>query len=105
MCIRDRLLALAVNRGRTGLAWLNLANGDLRLMEIDSTQLPAQLERLRPAALAASRPQRASTNLPAGIAVGSLPIASAADVTALITERGVCPASEAGLLGLFPERA
>ena len=26
-------------------------------------------------------------------------------VTALITERGVCPASEAGLLGLFPERA
>jgi len=25
-------------------------------------------------------------------------------VTALITERGVCPASEAGLLGLFPER-
>jgi methylthioribose-1-phosphate isomerase len=26
-------------------------------------------------------------------------------VTALITERGVCPASEAGLLSLFPERA
>jgi methylthioribose-1-phosphate isomerase len=26
-------------------------------------------------------------------------------VTALITERGVCPASEAGLLALFPERA
>ena len=47
------LLALAVNRGRTGLAWLNLANGDLRLMEIDSTQLPAQLERLRPAEILA----------------------------------------------------
>jgi methylthioribose-1-phosphate isomerase len=26
-------------------------------------------------------------------------------VTALITDRGVCPASEAGLLSLFPERA
>ena len=25
-------------------------------------------------------------------------------VTALITERGVCPASRDGLLGLFPER-
>jgi methylthioribose-1-phosphate isomerase len=26
-------------------------------------------------------------------------------VTGLITERGVCPASSAGLLGLYPERA
>jgi methylthioribose-1-phosphate isomerase len=26
-------------------------------------------------------------------------------VTALITERGVCPASEAGLLSLYPEQA
>ena len=43
------LLALNAQRGRTGLAWLNLANGDLRLMEIDSALLPAQLERLRPA--------------------------------------------------------
>ncbi|TXG79270.1 MAG: DNA mismatch repair protein MutS [Rhodocyclaceae bacterium] len=43
------LLALNAHRGRTGLAWLNLANGDLRLMEIDSALLPAQLERLRPA--------------------------------------------------------
>ncbi len=25
-------------------------------------------------------------------------------VTALVTERGVCPASREGLLGLFPER-
>jgi methylthioribose-1-phosphate isomerase len=25
-------------------------------------------------------------------------------VTSLITERGVCPASREGLLGLFPER-
>lgn len=53
------------------------------------TQLEAELERLRPAALAASRPQRASTNLPADTVVGSLPIASAADVTALITEDAI----------------
>jgi methylthioribose-1-phosphate isomerase len=26
-------------------------------------------------------------------------------VTAFVTERGVCPANEAGLLSLFPERA
>jgi methylthioribose-1-phosphate isomerase len=25
-------------------------------------------------------------------------------VTALITERGICPANRAGLLGLYPER-
>jgi hypothetical protein len=25
-------------------------------------------------------------------------------VTALITERGICPASKQGVLGLFPER-
>ena len=40
-------------RGRTGLAWLNLASGDLRLLEIDGEQLPAQLERLRPAEILA----------------------------------------------------
>jgi DNA mismatch repair protein MutS len=43
------LLALSCHRTRVGLAWLNLANGDLRLMEIDAQALPAQLERLRPA--------------------------------------------------------
>ena len=47
------LLALTVSRGRSGLAWLNLANGDLRLMEVDSAQLPTQLERLRPAEILA----------------------------------------------------
>jgi len=26
-------------------------------------------------------------------------------ITALVTERGVCPATEEGLLALFPERA
>jgi methylthioribose-1-phosphate isomerase len=32
-------------------------------------------------------------------------VTSAGLVTALITERGICPASRDGLLGLFPERA
>ncbi|MBK8335293.1 MAG: DNA mismatch repair protein MutS [Sterolibacteriaceae bacterium] len=47
------LLAVTLNRGRGALAWLNLANGDLRLMDVDSVQLPAQLERLRPAEILA----------------------------------------------------
>lgn len=43
------LLALNLHRGVLGLAWLNLANGDLRLMECPSEQLQSQFERLRPA--------------------------------------------------------
>ena len=43
------LLALHLNRGQLGLAWLNLANGELRLAEYPSDALMAQLERLRPA--------------------------------------------------------
>ena len=43
------LLALNLDRGQAGLAWLNLANGEFRLMATDSAALPAQLERLRPA--------------------------------------------------------
>ncbi|MFN3984239.1 MAG: DNA mismatch repair protein MutS [Rhodocyclaceae bacterium] len=43
------LLAVQLNRGVLGLAWLNLANGDFRLMECPSDQLLAQFERLRPA--------------------------------------------------------
>ena len=34
-----------------GLAWLNLANGDLRLLECASSSLAAQFERLRPSEL------------------------------------------------------
>ena len=45
------LLALAVDRQRAGLAWLNLANGDLRLLETSLDALPAHFERLRPAEL------------------------------------------------------
>ncbi len=45
------LLALAIDRQRAGLAWLNLANGDLRLLETSVDALPAHFERLRPAEL------------------------------------------------------
>ncbi|MBK7764998.1 MAG: DNA mismatch repair protein MutS [Sulfuritalea sp.] len=45
------LLALAIERQRAGLAWLNLANGDLRLLETSVEALPAHFERLRPAEL------------------------------------------------------
>ncbi|MCL4758400.1 MAG: DNA mismatch repair protein MutS [Rhodocyclaceae bacterium] len=43
------LLAATLHRGVLGLAWLNLANGDLAVMECPSEQLPMQFERLRPA--------------------------------------------------------
>jgi len=45
------LVALTASRARVGLAWLNLANGDLRLLECAAAQLPAQFERLKPAEL------------------------------------------------------
>jgi DNA mismatch repair protein MutS len=43
------LLAANLHRGVLGLAWLNLANGDLRVMECAAEQLQSQFERLRPA--------------------------------------------------------
>jgi DNA mismatch repair protein MutS len=43
------LLALNIHRGVLGLAWLNLANGDLRLAEAPSESLVSQFERLAPA--------------------------------------------------------
>ena len=47
---RDALLLAAnLHRGVLGLAWLNLANGDLRVMECAAETLQAQFERLRPA--------------------------------------------------------
>jgi DNA mismatch repair protein MutS len=48
---RSDSLLLAVNCGRqrVGLAWLNLASGELRLLETAAAALPAQLMRLKPA--------------------------------------------------------
>jgi len=43
------LLALTTDKHRAGLAWLNLASGELRLLETGVTQLSAQLARLNPA--------------------------------------------------------
>ncbi|MDR2014961.1 MAG: DNA mismatch repair protein MutS [Azoarcus sp.] len=43
------LLALNIHRGVLGLAWLNLANGDLRLAEVPPDSLASQFERLTPA--------------------------------------------------------
>lgn len=43
------LMAVNLHRGTLGLAWLNLANGDLRIMQCPSEALQTQFERLRPA--------------------------------------------------------
>src|SRR6266581_4782992 len=43
------LLAVLIDRQAAGLAWLNLANGELRLLETRADTLPSQFERLRPA--------------------------------------------------------
>ena len=43
------LLAMRMERQRIGLAWLNLASGELRLLETSAATLPAQLTRLKPA--------------------------------------------------------
>ena len=61
------LLALAIDRQRAGLAWLNLANGDVRLLETSLDALPAHFERLRPAELLL--PDGLRTGLPESRAV------------------------------------
>ncbi|MCL4800383.1 MAG: DNA mismatch repair protein MutS [Burkholderiales bacterium] len=43
------LLALALEPERAGLAWLNLASGELRVMEVAPRAWPAELLRIRPA--------------------------------------------------------
>ncbi len=43
------LLALAVEDNSVGLAWLNLASGELRVAEMPQRQLAGELTRLRPA--------------------------------------------------------
>ncbi|MDR0737226.1 MAG: DNA mismatch repair protein MutS [Zoogloeaceae bacterium] len=58
------LMALTRQRQRLGLAWLNLANGDFTLAEIDAAHLPATLERIRPAEILL--PESLDIALPAG---------------------------------------
>ncbi len=43
------LMAVNTERQRVGLAWLNLASGELRLLETTASALHAQLTRLKPA--------------------------------------------------------
>ncbi|MQY50929.1 DNA mismatch repair protein MutS [Rhodocyclus tenuis] len=43
------LLSLTTDRRLAGLAWLNLASGEFRVSEVAVEQLPATLERIRPA--------------------------------------------------------
>ncbi|MCQ9379026.1 DNA mismatch repair protein MutS [Methyloversatilis sp. XJ19-49] len=45
------LMALHVERSRAGVAWLNLASGELKLTEVAANVLPSLLDRLRPAEL------------------------------------------------------
>ena len=47
---RDNLVLAIAGEGKTtGLAWMDLAAGRFRIMQTDRANLPAELERLRPA--------------------------------------------------------
>src|SRR3954469_17820549 len=47
---RESLLAAVhVSAGRAGLAWISLASGELRIMEVAPERIAAELERLQPA--------------------------------------------------------
>jgi DNA mismatch repair protein MutS len=45
----NRLLAVATERSRVGLAWLNLASGEFRASEVPARALADELQRIRPA--------------------------------------------------------
>src|SRR6267378_1668515 len=62
------LLALARAKGAVGLAWLNLASGDLRVTEIAPHLLENELRRIAPAEILA-----AEGTAPTGFAVTKLP--------------------------------
>src|SRR6266852_7387124 len=60
---RESLLAaVAVNGDTTGLAWIALASGDLRVTQVPSERLASELERLQPAELLA--PEDLAMELP-----------------------------------------
>ena len=50
------LLAVTADRHSAGLAWLNLASGQLRVTECNLTQLPSELRRIRPSEVTGLRP-------------------------------------------------
>ncbi|WP_047394050.1 DNA mismatch repair protein MutS [Chitinibacter sp. ZOR0017] len=45
----NRVLAIRMQRGKMGLAWLSLASGDFALLDTEAEKLASELERLRPA--------------------------------------------------------
>ncbi len=67
------LAALTVEKRRAGLAWLNLANGELSMLGCPIEDLPAQFERLRPAELLLPDGQRAAASGMSGAALKYLP--------------------------------
>ncbi len=67
------LAALTVGQQRAGLAWLNLANGELSMLGCPIGDLPAQFERLRPAELLLPDGQRAAVSGMSGAALKYLP--------------------------------
>ena len=67
------LAALTVGKQRAGLAWLNLANGELSMLGCPIGDLPAQFERLRPAELLLPDGQRAAASGMGGTALKYLP--------------------------------
>jgi DNA mismatch repair protein MutS len=71
---RDRLLlALRVDRDAVGMAWLNLANGDLRLLETRLPLLATHFERLDPAELLLPDGLRMELPIAPGRAIKRLP--------------------------------
>src|SRR5213594_3199130 len=66
------LLALSRTKGAVGLAWLNLANGDLRVTEIAPQILAAELRRIGPAEILLAENSAEDTAL-TGFAVTKLP--------------------------------
>jgi len=65
------LLALAQDRNAVGLAWLNLASGELRVMETAAKSLATELERIGPAEVLVG--DGASALPPGGTATTRLP--------------------------------
>jgi DNA mismatch repair protein MutS len=60
------LLAVAAERGRIGLAWLNLSSGELRAAEVPASRLADELQRIRPAEVLVA--DGANLELPEGAA-------------------------------------
>jgi DNA mismatch repair protein MutS len=49
------LMAVRIERGDAGLAWLNLVSGEIRLMQVGRPDLAQELERIRPAEILLAR--------------------------------------------------